>query len=426
MNDIFSRIEVSRQEGRAQSVRLRQKLFHSLHSAIKASEKAIKEAVQADTGYNDHDVNIEYSLTISELRTHYESLDLRRELDSQKAIENLDATTSVGIVYIIPARGNLFYSIVSALTAALAAGNCIILELPTTLSRISGLLRDLLTSALDADIFAISNVRLPSEALSRCYVLDQTDDGGPTLSDDESEEKDKSSPRVVAIVDRTANVPEAALTIAAARMAFNGQAAYAPELVFVNEFVADEFLRHACQAMMTPATPVLKHMGTASQHSPARRSDTYAKTLKVVSDSVHLKMVMSGDSGSVIEITDSFRKSLQASYIFAAAAEANYLSRFLDARISCINHIATELLGRPIYSEVAAPSPLFWTARALRLGSDQNHSRASRSSAPKYWANSVSTLLPGAFPVSAPPNSPDVNFEQRGPRVGTNQFITCT
>jgi acyl-CoA reductase-like NAD-dependent aldehyde dehydrogenase len=128
MNDIFSRIEVSHQEGRAQSVRLRQKLFHSLHSTIKASEKAIKRAIQADTGYSDHDVNIEYSLTISELRTHYESLDLRRELDSQKAVENLDATTSVGVVYIIPARGNLLYSVVSALTAALAAGNCIVLE----------------------------------------------------------------------------------------------------------------------------------------------------------------------------------------------------------------------------------------------------------------------------------------------------------
>jgi hypothetical protein len=177
--------------------------------------------------------------------------------------------------------------------------------LPTTLSRISGLLRDLLPSALDADIFAISNVRLSSEVLSRCYVVDQTQDGGSTTRDDEGEVEESSSPRVVAIVDRTANVPEAALSIAAARIAFNGHAVYAPELVFVNEFVADEFLRHACQAMMTPATPVSKHMGTASQHSPARRSDTYAKTVKAVADSEHLKVVMSGDSGSVIEIIDS-------------------------------------------------------------------------------------------------------------------------
>lgn len=36
---------------------------------------------------------------------------------------------------------------------------------------------------------------------------------------------------------------------------------------------------------------------------------------------------------------------LEASYVFAAAKEANYLSRFIEARISYINHIPLELLG---------------------------------------------------------------------------------
>jgi hypothetical protein len=166
-------------------------------------------------------------------------------------------------------------------------------------------LRDLLPPALDADIFAISNVRLSSEVLSKCYVVDQTHDGELTHRDDGTDDNDTSPPRVVAIVDRTANVPEAALAIAAARSAFNGHAVHAPELVFVNEFVAEEFLRHACQAMMTPSTPSLEHMSTASKRSPDRRSNTYAKTMKAVANSNHLKVIMSGANGSVIEVTDS-------------------------------------------------------------------------------------------------------------------------
>ena len=319
MSDAFSRIEISVLEGRAQSVRLRQKLLHSLHAALRSSEKAIKQAIADDTGYSDHDINVEYSLTISDLRTHYESLDLRRELDSQKALQNLEATTCVGSVYIIPAKQNLLYSVISALTAALAAGNCVILEvwtpdsrgtgltqgnhqLPTTLSRISGLLRELLPSALCADVFATSDTRLSTDLLSRCYVVDQEHDAGTVQSDSDSKVTDSSSPRVVAIVDRTGNVREAALAIGASRTAFDGNAAYAPELVFVNEFVADDLLFHVCQAMMSP---VPEHKNTASQRLSKVRPGAHAKVMESRAYSDGVKVIMSGDNGSVIEITDS-------------------------------------------------------------------------------------------------------------------------
>lgn len=126
--DSFSRIEISSLEGRAQSTRLRQKLFHSLHATLRSSEKTIKEAILADSGHSESEVNLEYALAISELRTHYASVDLEKDLKAQKAVENLEATTNVGIVYVIPAKQNLFYSVISALTAALAAGNCVVVE----------------------------------------------------------------------------------------------------------------------------------------------------------------------------------------------------------------------------------------------------------------------------------------------------------
>lgn len=124
----FSRIEIANLEGRAQSTRFRQKLLHSLHHALIPAEKTIRDAISMDTGYNDFETTLEYALAITELRIHYDSLNLEDDLKCQRAVENLNATTSVGVVFITPSNQNLFYSVISGVTAAIAAGNCVILE----------------------------------------------------------------------------------------------------------------------------------------------------------------------------------------------------------------------------------------------------------------------------------------------------------
>jgi acyl-CoA reductase-like NAD-dependent aldehyde dehydrogenase len=124
----FSRIEIANLEGRAQSTRFRQKLLHSLHHSLISAEKTIKEAISMDTGYTDFETTLEYTLAISELRIHYDSLNLEDDLKNQRAVENLNATRSVGIVFITPSNQNLFYSVISGITAAITAGNCVILE----------------------------------------------------------------------------------------------------------------------------------------------------------------------------------------------------------------------------------------------------------------------------------------------------------
>jgi acyl-CoA reductase-like NAD-dependent aldehyde dehydrogenase len=124
----FSRIEISCLEARPQSIRLRQNLFHSLHSALKSSEQTIRDAIVDDTSHDDRDISLEYTLAIAELLAHYDSLGLEEDLKSNILVNNPQATTGVGIVYIIPSKQNLFYSVISALTAALATGNCVVLE----------------------------------------------------------------------------------------------------------------------------------------------------------------------------------------------------------------------------------------------------------------------------------------------------------
>ncbi|KAI1626437.1 aldehyde dehydrogenase PutA [Exophiala viscosa] len=382
--DSFSRIEISSLEGRAQSTRLRQKLFHSLHTTLGSSEKTIKDAILADSGYSKSEVNLEYALAISDLRKHYASVDLEQDLKAQKAVENLKATTNVGIVYIVPAKQNLFYCVISALTAALAAGNCVVVELPPTLTQVSGVLRKILPSALDADIFGVSGTRPTKDFLSKCHVLEQSDDGTDNA-------QSEPQARVVAIVDRTADILEAAMVIGASRVSFNGRSVYAPDVVLVNEFVADNFLYHLVQ---TVTSPLSSKSAPASQNQSKYLPDGHARTLKELENNDGVRVVVSSSSGSIMEVKDrtmvplsrriegrliivvritslddaidlanSFGTPLEANYSFATPTEANYLARFIDARISCINHIPAELLVGPLApkhpAEAPSPSPRY-------------------------------------------------------------------
>lgn len=125
----FSRLEIACLEGRLQSVRFRQKSFHSLYNIIQTQSSNIKDAIAADTGHTEAEVTLEYALAISELRSHYDELNLEEDIKQQHSLENLKATTTnTGIVYLIPSKQNLFYSVISALTASLAAGNCVVVE----------------------------------------------------------------------------------------------------------------------------------------------------------------------------------------------------------------------------------------------------------------------------------------------------------
>lgn len=124
----FPRIEISCLERRAESVRLIQRQFHALYNALRAAGTSIKYAISADTGYSDVEVRLQYTLAIAELRKHYNGLHLEKDNASRSLLDNASATTSLGIVYVVPSRRDLFYSVIALLTAALAAGNCVIVE----------------------------------------------------------------------------------------------------------------------------------------------------------------------------------------------------------------------------------------------------------------------------------------------------------
>ena len=124
-------------EGKPRSVRHRQHQFHRLHDSLIAEGAAIVEALQDDNAILRREAVFEYSLALGQLRSTYQSVNLEAELTAANAIEHgqnsLHRKVGLGIVYIRPDRTRAeVYGTLSALCAALAAGNCIVVEVASS------------------------------------------------------------------------------------------------------------------------------------------------------------------------------------------------------------------------------------------------------------------------------------------------------
>ncbi|KAJ5622652.1 hypothetical protein N7528_005884 [Penicillium herquei] len=364
----FSRIQTANIDGRTQNTRYRQAQFQRLQSALVEHIADIQDAIRADSGHTQQEVRAEVVLALQEIRTHYGALSLSKDLEVEYQIaqgkDNLGGARGAGIVYIVPCLHTLFFSVVSALAAALAAGNCIVLELPQTTMTLPGLLRQILTDALDRDTFAVTTQRPDASFLSKALLVIQND--SETLNGLIS----PATARTVAIVDRTANVSEAAQALVTARFALGGRSPYSPDVVLVNEFVMKPFV----EAVIQHASKYL-----AGDNGEARQT-TGSSRRSALLDSIHkernARVLVSGSNWGVVEVQDrkspllqkkidekvllvhsvtslddaidiNFNQTLAATYAFAAPGSAKYLTQFIDANISWVNHVPAHMLIGP-------------------------------------------------------------------------------
>jgi acyl-CoA reductase-like NAD-dependent aldehyde dehydrogenase len=128
----LSRILAANIDGRTQNARYRQSQFQKLQSNLVKHIASIQDAISSDSGHTRAEVRAEVVLALQDIRTHYSSVSLEKDLEAEyriaRGIDNVDGMRGNGIVYIIPNAHTLFYSVISALSAALAAGNCVVLE----------------------------------------------------------------------------------------------------------------------------------------------------------------------------------------------------------------------------------------------------------------------------------------------------------
>lgn len=171
------------------------------------------------------------------------------------------------------------------------------------MTRVSGILRSILPQSIDADVFAIVGTRLSKGCLAKCRVLDQTRrivDGGDSTDKLDGSSTHVPSVKVVAVVDRSANIPDAASIIGASRAAFNGNSNYSSSLVLVNEFVADDFLFHLTQAIVAPVQGKRAISKSSSQSKGVRDGLNQLKDELERND--NLKVIISSENGSILEI----------------------------------------------------------------------------------------------------------------------------
>lgn len=92
----------------------------------------IYSAITEASGCSVAEAELEFWLGIDCIRKSYENLDFAQAKKQEYSVkfgkDNVDRRVAVGLVGIKPQVHSRFYSIVSPISAAIEAGNCVLLE----------------------------------------------------------------------------------------------------------------------------------------------------------------------------------------------------------------------------------------------------------------------------------------------------------
>ncbi|KAI9147322.1 4,5-DOPA dioxygenase extradiol [Paramyrothecium foliicola] len=358
-DDAVSRLQDTVADRRLSNAIYRHEQVKNLQKALVESRLELINAICQDLPVDRCEAFAELFLTISATKSYLDSISPVNALDEEYHIarneDSPQARRGVGIVIIEPQSHTPLFSVVSPLCGAISSGSAVLLILKKTLDHLPPILTQLLTESLDPGIVEIISSK-PPEIPASLYVRQTTDQRLPT---------DLSSPLnafTVAVIDRTANLEDAARTLWRARTAFGGTSPYAPDIIFVNEF--------AKQALLD-ALIACYSQSHVSQHSILNdSSQEEASMLKSV------KCVVAGTWGQILEVTDrnfltSFTKpqgrtfylhayrSLvdaiemanglssidnRATFAFGDAKSCKYVLQGINADAGFANTVPTELL----------------------------------------------------------------------------------
>lgn len=119
-------------DGRANTPRYIQKQLAQLYKSLQDARPAIRDAICRDSGYSLAEADTEIFLAINAVKQQYESINFQKFIDQEYSIahgkDNPQKRIPIGYVYIIPSKHSQLYSIISPACAAIAAGNCIVIE----------------------------------------------------------------------------------------------------------------------------------------------------------------------------------------------------------------------------------------------------------------------------------------------------------
>ncbi|KAL2782583.1 hypothetical protein BJX66DRAFT_350844 [Aspergillus keveii] len=359
-------------DGRAASVRFQQSQLIALHTKLQRLQVEACEAIVSDRKVTTAEAEIECATTILAVRQYYESIDfdqcVQREYRVAQGQNSPDRRIGCGVVLIRPAEHTRWYSVVATVAAAIAAGNTVAIEVGQF--AVDRLLPTLF-ACLDAEIYIlIDGKSTETERQEVSVVVDQT--GELSLPNVLSS---KPQLRSIAVVDRTANVEQAAIAIVAAHVAYRGASAHAPDLILVNEWVKKKFVDacirlapdHSRRERITAGDKVRQKITEAERLGEASVIGTTSLMLVDIRDRSS-SVVGTRPCGSFLPIMTitSLVDAVVAlegseylvAYHFAEPAAAKFLSQQINSRVTVANHIPPELLvGPAIPSHIGQPSP---------------------------------------------------------------------
>lgn len=246
-----------------------------------------------------------------------------------------------------------------------------------------------------------------------------------------------SHQRTIAVVDRTADVKLAARELVFARFSFGGTSPYGPDIVLVNEFVKQSFVEAVVsECVKLDVLTMRDNHGERKSASTARTEEKMRSLQKadpelsvVLHDGKHAVVdlrtrqrdIIAQVSAAPILISHTMRSlddaidligstsdgAALAAFYFGSRASAKYLSQFVDANISFVNHVPREILlgpafpasHAPIYPNVRYPIEIFTIPRPVFIQLSEHSKKldialasANNRTAQKLFAEATAPL----------------------------------
>ncbi|RYP90178.1 hypothetical protein DL770_003714 [Monosporascus sp. CRB-9-2] len=405
----FPKLQDTLADGRLANVFFRRDQLRRLQESLLQHKDALLDGIVKDSGNSLSEAFAELYMTLSAVKLYHDELDPQEQLAAEyriaKGRDAADAREGIGIVLLVPQKHTFVYSVLVPLAAAIAAGNCVVIVLEQTLLSLPPIISDILRDSLDRDVYETVQAR-PKDVEANCIQVIQT---GDTDAEAARMLLSPSMSLVIAIVDRTADLEEAARTLVDARMKFGGRSTYAPDVILVNEFVKQDFLNAAVRhsiIYMTEENGSLfdkqnRLSGGESKIGSGRTDQSSIRTItsganssildiadrntlpslgKVSQRSLYVHGVSSLDD-AVEVANDLSGETLLAVYSFGDLPSCKYLLQFTSAYAGFANLIPTGLLVGPAAANdhpltisprypsslFSAPRPRFTEKTALSL-----------------------------------------------------------
>jgi acyl-CoA reductase-like NAD-dependent aldehyde dehydrogenase len=297
----FSKVRSAAIDGRAHNPFYKKVQLKKLHDKLVDSATEIQKAIADDTGHRPAEVKAEYWLAMRCVTETYKSIDPEQHLKDEYAIarskDARDAREPVGIVVIEPTLHTFTFSLLCALGPALAAGNCIIVQVEQTMLKTPRLVLEIIECALDNDIVYVTSKPVTSADIGHRHVRVLQNGSSSEEPPLDNHLVSRSEGRVVAVVERDADLQAAADALVRARFGLRGKSPYAPDVVLVNEWVKKDFLSAVVQCS-------IQFMTEAGNDAAAPRGKSGKMFLDEVTKEGLSRIVSSGEYGMVVDIED--------------------------------------------------------------------------------------------------------------------------